>query len=85
VPRSKNAWSYISTPQYTLMAWCSVKNAQGQLYIYLFLLLLQYNNIIIIITVVIKHSVQTGTKREREVLANRLDIIIKTRQMKIAY
>jgi hypothetical protein len=23
---SKNAWSYASTPQYTFMAWCSVKN-----------------------------------------------------------
>jgi hypothetical protein len=31
VPRSKNEWSYTSTPQYALMAWCSVK-AQGQLY-----------------------------------------------------
>jgi len=27
----KNMWSYISTPQYSFMAWCSVK-AQGQLY-----------------------------------------------------
>jgi hypothetical protein len=26
----KNAWSYLSTPQYAFMAWCSVK-AQGQL------------------------------------------------------
>jgi hypothetical protein len=34
VPRSKNEWSYTSTPQYTFMAWCSVK-AQGQLYLYL--------------------------------------------------
>jgi len=25
----KNAWLYISTPQYAFMAWCSVK-AQGQ-------------------------------------------------------
>jgi hypothetical protein len=24
VPRSKNAWNYTSTPQYALMAWCSV-------------------------------------------------------------
>jgi hypothetical protein len=31
----KNEWSYTSTPQYTFMAWCSVK-AQGQLYFYLF-------------------------------------------------
>jgi hypothetical protein len=30
----KNAWSYISTPEYTFMAWCSVK-AQEQLYLYL--------------------------------------------------
>jgi hypothetical protein len=35
VPRSKNEWSYTSTPQYALMAWFSVK-AQGQLYLYLF-------------------------------------------------
>jgi hypothetical protein len=28
VPRSKNEWSYTSTPQYTFMAWCSVQ-AQG--------------------------------------------------------
>jgi hypothetical protein len=28
----KNAWSYISTPQYTFMVWCSVK-VQGQLYL----------------------------------------------------
>jgi len=32
VPRSKNKWSYTSTPQYDFMAWCSVK-AQGQLYL----------------------------------------------------
>jgi hypothetical protein len=25
VPRSKNEWSYTSTPQYAFMAWCSVK------------------------------------------------------------
>jgi hypothetical protein len=30
----KNAWSYTPTPQYTFMAWCSVK-AQRQLYLYL--------------------------------------------------
>jgi hypothetical protein len=28
VPRSKNEWSYTSTPQYAFMAWCLVK-AQG--------------------------------------------------------
>jgi hypothetical protein len=34
VLRSMNAWSYKSTPQYALMAWCPVrKKAQGQLYI----------------------------------------------------
>jgi hypothetical protein len=32
VPRSKNEWSYNSTPQYAFMVWCSVK-AQGQLYL----------------------------------------------------
>jgi hypothetical protein len=25
VPRSKNAWSYTSTPHYAFVAWCSVK------------------------------------------------------------
>jgi hypothetical protein len=29
VPRSKNAWSYTSTPQYVFMAWCSVKKSTG--------------------------------------------------------
>jgi hypothetical protein len=33
VPRSKNAWSYTSTPQYVSLAWCSFKKAQGQLYL----------------------------------------------------
>jgi len=34
VPRSKNAWSYISTDQYAFMAYCSVrKKAQGQIYL----------------------------------------------------
>jgi hypothetical protein len=27
VPRSKNDWSYTSTPQYTFMAWCLVKRS----------------------------------------------------------
>jgi hypothetical protein len=26
VPRSENAWSYTSTPQYVFMAWCLVKH-----------------------------------------------------------
>jgi hypothetical protein len=26
LPRSKNEWSYASTPQYAFMAWCSVKS-----------------------------------------------------------
>jgi hypothetical protein len=26
VPRSKNAWSYTSTPQYAFMTWCLVKH-----------------------------------------------------------
>jgi hypothetical protein len=34
VLRSKNEWSYTSTPQYAFMAWFLVK-AQGQLYLYL--------------------------------------------------
>jgi hypothetical protein len=33
VPRSKNAWNYTSTPQYVFIAWCSVKETQGQLYL----------------------------------------------------
>jgi len=28
-PRSKNAWSYTSTPQYAFMEWFSVKNSTG--------------------------------------------------------
>jgi hypothetical protein len=36
VLRSKNEWSYTSTPQYAFMAWCSVK-AQGHLYLYLYI------------------------------------------------
>jgi hypothetical protein len=28
-PRSKNAWSFTSTPQYAFMAWCSVKKSTG--------------------------------------------------------
>jgi hypothetical protein len=40
VPRSKNVWSYISTPQYAFMAWCSPE-AQGQLYLHLLPLTVQ--------------------------------------------
>jgi len=29
VPRSKNAWSYTSTPQYVFIVWCSVRKARG--------------------------------------------------------
>jgi hypothetical protein len=35
VPRSKNEWTYTSTPQYAFMAWCSVKT-QGKHYLYLY-------------------------------------------------
>jgi hypothetical protein len=36
VPRSRNTWSYTSTPQHTFMAWCSVKKTvEGQIYLYL--------------------------------------------------
>jgi hypothetical protein len=37
----KKAWSYISTPQYTFMAWCSVKKMTGTTlpYLYIFLYL----------------------------------------------
>jgi len=34
VLRSKNEWSYTSTPKYAFIEWCLVK-AQGQLYLYL--------------------------------------------------
>jgi hypothetical protein len=34
VPKSKNVWSYASTPQYAFMAWCSARKVQRQLYIY---------------------------------------------------
>jgi hypothetical protein len=30
----KNAWNYISTPQFVFMVWCSVQ-ARGQIYFYL--------------------------------------------------
>jgi hypothetical protein len=40
VPRSKNEWSYTSTPQYAFLAWCSVKKSTGQLYLYLYLYLM---------------------------------------------
>jgi hypothetical protein len=33
MPRSKNAWSYTSTPQYSFMALYSVKKVQGELYL----------------------------------------------------
>jgi len=33
VPRSKNSWSYPSTPQYALMAWCSVKSGGTTLHL----------------------------------------------------
>jgi len=36
VPRLTNAWSYTSTPQYTFMAWCSVKKHE-QFYLYRYL------------------------------------------------
>jgi hypothetical protein len=37
VPRSQNAWSYTSTPQYAFMAVLLIKiKAQGQLYLYLY-------------------------------------------------
>jgi hypothetical protein len=35
-----NVWSYTSSPQYALTAWCSVK-AQGQLYLYFAMSLVQ--------------------------------------------
>jgi hypothetical protein len=39
---SKNEWSYTSIPQFTFMAWCLIK-AQGQLYLYLYLLLYEHS------------------------------------------
>jgi hypothetical protein len=41
----KNAWIYTSTPQYALMAWCSVKT-QGQPYLYLLSYFIPLINII---------------------------------------
>jgi hypothetical protein len=32
VLRSKSAWSYTSTPQYTFMAWCLVKHRDSTFY-----------------------------------------------------
>jgi hypothetical protein len=37
VPRLKNEWNYISTPQYAFMAWCLFKKkAEEQLYLLAF-------------------------------------------------
>jgi hypothetical protein len=35
VPRSKHAWSYTSTPQYSFVAWCSVKKHRDTFTFYL--------------------------------------------------
>jgi hypothetical protein len=43
VPRSKNTSSYSSIPPYTFMLWCTVKKAQGQLYLYLCLKFVRHN------------------------------------------
>jgi len=37
VPRSKNAWSYTSTPQYVFMAWCLVKHRDNFTFTFTFL------------------------------------------------
>jgi hypothetical protein len=34
--RSKNEWSYTSTPQYAFMVWCPFRKAWGKLYLYLY-------------------------------------------------
>jgi hypothetical protein len=38
VPRSKNAWSYTSTPQYAFMAWCLVKHRDNFTFTFTFTL-----------------------------------------------
>jgi hypothetical protein len=38
MPKSKNAWSYASTPQYAFMAWCSVKKSARTTLLYFTLL-----------------------------------------------
>jgi hypothetical protein len=40
--RSKNAWSYTSTPQYALMAWCLVKKRDN----FTFTLYIRFNTLI---------------------------------------
>jgi hypothetical protein len=59
VPRSKNSWSYTSTPQYVFMAWCSVKKSQRQLYLYFTLLYFTclLRNVTWLLRAVIAHSV----------------------------
>jgi hypothetical protein len=54
VPRSKNKWSYTSTPQYAFMAWCSVK-AQGILTFTVVVVVVVIIIIVIIIVIIIIH------------------------------
>jgi hypothetical protein len=35
VPRSQDAWSYTSTPQYAFMAWCLVKHRDNFTFIFI--------------------------------------------------
>jgi hypothetical protein len=77
VPRSKNEWSYNSSPQYAFMVWCSVKNeTQGQIYLCLFTFTTKYYLLfplvqehkvifygIIIVVVVITIIIYVGTIR----------------------
>jgi hypothetical protein len=54
VPRSKNAWSYTSTPQYAFMAWCLVKHRDN--------FTLSFIIIIIIIIIITTTTTTTTTK-----------------------
>jgi hypothetical protein len=38
VPRSKNEWSYTSTPHYAFMAWCLVKHRNNFTFIFYFII-----------------------------------------------
>jgi len=54
----KNALSYTFTPQYTFMAWFSVKKAQGRLYLSLYIYTHTYINKI----TVCSYTTGTGSK-----------------------
>jgi hypothetical protein len=55
VPRSKNERSYTSTPQYALMAWCSVK-VQGQIIVVVVVVVV----VVIIIIIIMLYKTWTA-------------------------